>query len=56
MEESDEIIKFINRTRTDVITSLTIAEILEAQKLAITINQAKLQKAVTRVIFSFTVK
>lgn len=45
LEESEEIIKFINGTRTDVITSLTIEEIIQAQKLSITINQAKLQKS-----------
>lgn len=45
LEESKEIIEFINATRSDIITSLTIQEIAQAKELSITIDQAKLQKS-----------
>lgn len=45
LNESEEILKYINATRSNVITPLSIYEIKQAEKLGITISQAKLQKS-----------
>lgn len=45
ISESDEILEFINNTRSDIISSLTIREIKESEKFGYTLNQAKLQKS-----------
>lgn len=45
LNEDEELLKYINKTRSDVITSLTIEEIIHANNIGITIEQAKLQKS-----------
>lgn len=45
LEESDELIDYVRTTRPDIMTSLTIHEVMDAQRSGISINQAKLQKS-----------
>ena len=45
LDEGEELLNFIKNTRSDVITSLTIDEIIQAKNAGISIEQAKLQKS-----------
>ncbi len=45
LHESEEIVDFIDKTRSDVLTTLSIQEIKEAEQIGITLSQAKLQKS-----------
>ena len=45
LDEANELLNYINDTRSDIITSLTIEETVRAKNTGITIEQAKLQKS-----------
>ncbi|MBE6693877.1 MAG: hypothetical protein E7589_03845 [Ruminococcaceae bacterium] len=54
LTESETILDFINATRSDIITSLTIYETVQAQQSGVSIEQAKLQKSKDRYPVAFS--
>lgn len=54
VEESSEIIKFIEESRPDILFTLSIEEIIQARASGITANQFKLQKSKNKVPVEFS--